>query len=173
MSSAFIVSSAVPDARGDDGTIGEAQRLGVCRPIFLEKRKSGRFPVHQDLQYRTIDHRGSMSTGGGSTLDMSGSGIRFSIQEPIPLGRILEVSIDWPVRLGETCPLKVVLVGRVVRCEVDWAALSILRYEFRTRGSGLGQGAALSQVAIDATRRHKRTPGYRTDQARDAASPAF
>jgi|ERR1017187_8142916 hypothetical protein len=145
MSSAFIVSSAVPDAR-DDGAIGEAQPSGVCRPIFLEKRKSGRFPVHQDLQYRTIDHPGGMSTGGGSTLDMSGSGIRFSVQERIPLGRFLEVSLNWPVRLGETCPLKVFLVGRVVRCEADWAALSILRYEFRTRGSALGQGASLPQA---------------------------
>jgi hypothetical protein len=171
MRSAFIFSGAVPG--NIDGTIGEVQPAGVCRPKFQEKRKSNRFPVHQGIQYRDIDPRQGKSAGGGLTLDMSGSGIRISIQEPIPIGRILEVSVDWPVRLDETCPLKVVLVGRVVRCEADWAALSILRYEFRTRGSGLGQGVALPKAGTDIQRRRQRTPRHRTDQVRDAASPAF
>src|ERR1035438_7796634 len=165
MSSAFIFSGAVPDVGDIDATIGEVQPAGVRRPKFQEKRKSNRFPVHQGIQYRDMDPRQGKSAGGGLTLDMSGSGIRISIQEPIPIGRILEVSVDWPVRLDETCPLKVVLVGPVVRCEADWAALSILRYEFRTRGSGLGQGVALPKAGTDIQRRRQRTPRHRTDQA--------
>ena len=173
MSSAFIFSGAVPDVGDIDATIGEVQPAGVRRPKFQEKRKSNRFPVHQGIQYRDIDPQQGKSAGGGLTLDMSGSGIRISTQEPIPIGRILEVSVDWPVRLDETCPLKVVLVGRVVRCEADWVALSILRYEFRTRGAGLGQGVALPQAGADTNRRRLRTPRHRMDQARDAASPEF
>jgi hypothetical protein len=172
MSSALIVSSAVPDAGDGDATIGEVLSSGVCRPIFKEKRKSSRFPVQQDLQYRAIDHWDGKLTGVGLTLDMSGSGIRFSIQEPIPLDRIVEVSVDWPVRLGGTCPLKMVVVGRVVRSEANWAALSILQYEFRTKGSGLGQRAALPQSGADANRLRKRTPRHLTARARDAASQA-
>ena len=173
MSSAFIVSSAVPDAGHLDGTITEVQPSGVGRPRFQEKRKSKRFPVQQGIQYRVIDHWDGKLTGAGLTLDMSGSGIRFSIQDGIPLGRIVEVSVDWPVRLDGTCPLKVIVVGRVVRSEPSWAALSILQYEFRTKGSGLGQRAARPQAGADATGRHQRTPRYRTDRTRGAASPAF
>lgn len=172
MSSLFIVSRAVPDACDLDGMIGEVQPSAVSRPKFQEKRKSNRFPVQQGIQYRAIDHWEGKLAGAGLTLDMSGSGIRFSIQERIPLGRMVEVSVDWPVRLDGTCPLKVVVVGRVVRSEADWAALAILQYEFRTKGSGLGQRATLPQSGADATRRRKRTPRYRTDLARDAASPA-
>ena len=173
MSSAFIVAGAVPDARDHDGTSCGAQPAGACRPKFQEKRNSGRFPVRQGIQYRAIDSSGGNSAGGGLTLDMSGSGIRFSVQKRIPPGSILEVAVDWPVRLDGTCPLKMVLVGRVVRSEADFAALAILRYEFRTKGPGLTPRGALSRVGTDATRRHKRTPKYRTDQARDAASPEF
>jgi hypothetical protein len=169
MSRAFFVSRTVPDAGDGRGTIGEVQPSGVCRPKFQEKRKSNRFPVQQDLRYRAIDHWDGKLTGTGLTLDMSGSGIRFSIQERIPLGRIVEVSVDWPVQLDGTCPLKMVVVGRVVRSEANWAALSILQYEFRTKGSGLGQRATLPQSGADANRRQKRTPRYRTARARDAA----
>jgi hypothetical protein len=106
------------------------------RPPFLERRKSARFPVRQDLHYRVINSRKDKSAGVGLTLDMSGSGIRFSTPERIEIGRFAEVSVNWPARLGGTCPLKVVASGRVVRSDVHWAALSIRRYEFRTRGSG-------------------------------------
>ena len=172
MTNLFVVSSAVPDAGDGDGRIGEVQPSGVGRPKFQEKRKSNRFPVQQGIQYRALDFWDGKRTGAGLTLDMSGSGIRFSIQERIPIGRTVEVSVDWPVRLAGTCPLKLVVVGRVVRSEGNCAALSILQYEFRTKGSGLGQSAALPQAGADAPRRHKRTPRYRTDRARDAASPA-
>jgi hypothetical protein len=66
-----------------------------------------------------------------------------------------------------------VAVGRVVRAEAGWAALSIQRYEFRTRGSGLAQGAALPREAADGTRRHKRTLVYRKAPALAGAFTAL
>jgi hypothetical protein len=60
----------------------------------------------------------------------------------------------------------------VVRSEGNCAALSILQYEFRTKGSGLGQRTAVPQDGADATRQRKRTPRYLTARAQDAASPA-
>ena len=52
------------------------------------------------------------------------------------MGRLVEVAVDWPVRLDGDCPLRFVAVGRVVRSEATKAAVQIDRYEFRTRGSG-------------------------------------
>jgi hypothetical protein len=170
MSSACIVPTSAATGADDDGTPSEGRASRVHRPKFLEKRKSSRYPVHQDLQYRVVDHKEGASAGAGLTLDMSGSGIRFSIQEGIQIGRVVEVSVDWPVRLDGTCPMKVVVVGRVVRSEAHWAALSILRYEFRTRGSGLAQGAALPRDGADATRSRDRTARYRKSPVLTAAS---
>jgi hypothetical protein len=74
-------------------------------------------------------------SGSGRTLDMSSSGILFSTEHRLHLGRLVEVAVNWPARLGGTCPLKFVAVGRVVRSEPHRAALKIERYEFRTRAS--------------------------------------
>src|SRR5450631_1930715 len=137
MSSAHIVSSALPGRSDDYGVIGEVHASGGRRPIFQERRKSRRFPVHQHLHCREVDDRGGISAGTGLTLDMSSSGIRFAIQQQISLGCLVELSVDWPVRLEGTCSLKLFVVGRVVRSEAGSAALSILQYEFRTKGSGL------------------------------------
>ncbi len=142
MRSAPLLSGAFPIANVRDGILPGVQLLTVDlpeflnRPPFLERRKSARFPVRQDLHYRVIKSRKDKSAGVGLTLDMSGSGIRFSTRERIEIGRYAEVSVNWPARLGGTCALKVVASGRVVRSDVHWAALSIQRYEFRTRGSG-------------------------------------
>ena len=68
-------------------------------------------------------------------MNIGSSGILFTTEERLPLGRTVEISVNWPARLGGTCPLKFVAVGRVVRAEIDRAAVRIERYEFRTRGS--------------------------------------
>jgi hypothetical protein len=101
----------------------------------LERRESSRFPIQEELQYRILSSKAERISGMGRTLDMSSSGILFTTKERLHLGRLVEVSVNWPARLGGTCPLKLVAVGRVVRSEPSRAALKIERYEFRTRGS--------------------------------------
>jgi hypothetical protein len=87
--------------------------------------------------------RGSPSRGIGKTLDIGSRGILFTTQERLPLGRLVEVSVNWPVRLGGACPLQFVAVGKVVRSEATKAAVQIARYEFKTRGSnGVAASAA-------------------------------
>jgi hypothetical protein len=49
------------------------------------------------------------------------------------VGRTVEVAVNWPAKLGGTCPLKFVAIGRVVRSTDTNAAVRIQRYEFRTR----------------------------------------
>lgn len=85
--------------------------------------------------------RGLPSRGVGKTLDIGSRGILFTTQERLPVGRLVEVSVNWPVRLGGDCPLQFVAVGKVVRSEATKAAVQIARYEFKTRG---GNGVAAS-----------------------------
>jgi len=78
-------------------------------------------------------------------LNIGSGGILFTTQESIPLGRMVEISVNWPARLGGSCPLKFVATGRVVRSEPDKTAIRIEKYEFRTRSAnGLAASAGSS-----------------------------
>lgn len=50
-------------------------------------------------------------------------------------GTRLLLSVDWPVRLSETCPLKLVTRSRVVRYGGGVAAARFETWEFHTRRS--------------------------------------
>ncbi len=133
MRTAFSPIKEVPKGRLYDVVMNGVQ-LRIRRPEPLERRESSRFPIQEELQYRVVNRRVPTSTGVGRTIDMSSSGILFSAAEHIPIGRTLEVSVDWPARLGGICLLKLVAVGPVVRSDGNLTALRIQRYEFRTRG---------------------------------------
>jgi hypothetical protein len=81
-------------------------------------------------------HKSTRVSGTGRTLNIGSGGVLFTTEEKLPLGRTVELSVNWPAMLDGTCPLKFVAVGRVVRAEEDIAAVRIERYEFRTRASG-------------------------------------
>jgi hypothetical protein len=100
-----------------------------------DRRRTTRFPVNEDLKYRIL-HKSSQVSGAGKTLNVGSGGLLFTTEEKLPLGRQVEISMNWPARLGGTCPLKFVASGRVVRAEEGKAAVRIERYEFRTRASG-------------------------------------
>jgi hypothetical protein len=67
---------------------------------------------------------------------MGSGGILFTTEERLPVGRPVELSVNWPARLDGTCPLQFVATGRVVRSEERQAAVRIERYEFKTRSAG-------------------------------------
>lgn len=101
-----------------------------------ERRRTSRFPVQEDLRYRVVHKTGT--TGTGRTLNIGSGGILFTTEEKLPVGRQVELSVNWPARLDGVCPLKFVAMGRVVRAEARTAAIRIERYEFRTRASSEG-----------------------------------
>jgi hypothetical protein len=74
-------------------------------------------------------------SGAGKTLNIGSGGILFTTEGKLPMGRTVQLSVDWPVRLGGACALQFVTVGKVVRSEAAKAAVRIERYEFKTRGS--------------------------------------
>jgi hypothetical protein len=101
---------------------------------MAERRGTSRFPLHEEVRYKLV-HGKVVTTGVGKTLNIGSSGVLFTTQERLPIGRTVELSVNWPARLDGTCPLKFVATGRVVRSEDDRAAVRIERYEFRTRSS--------------------------------------
>ena len=102
---------------------------------MADRRKSGRFTIERDIRYRVLNKKSNQEAGQGKTINISSAGILFSTEHVLLPGRTIEVSVSWPAQLNDTCPLKLVARGRVVRFEPGKAALEIQHYEFRTQGA--------------------------------------
>jgi hypothetical protein len=100
-----------------------------------DRRSSDRFPIEREVRYKMLDGKTVLRSGAGMTLDMSSGGILFTSEQPLSAGGRLELSVNWPAQLDNSCPLKLVALGRIVRTEGVKAAIAIEKYEFRTQGS--------------------------------------
>lgn len=98
-----------------------------------ERRRKYRFQLQADVRYAVIQSRGQLVSGSGKTLNISSEGILFTTSAPLQPKRLVQIALDWPAKLHETCPLQLMIVGRVVRSDNNTAAVGIERYEFRNR----------------------------------------
>ena len=100
-----------------------------------DRRGNSRFPIIRDVRYRILGGKGNSEFYTGKTLDISSTGVLFAAQDPLPPGKRVEISINWPAQLDGRCALKLVARGRVTRCRGNHVAIEIDKYEFRTQGS--------------------------------------
>jgi hypothetical protein len=99
-----------------------------------ERRASDRFPMDRDVRFKVVNRKTGEETGVGKTINMSSNGVLIETEQNLLPGRRLELTISWPAQLNNTCPLKLVARGRIVRVENSRAAVEIQQYEFRTQG---------------------------------------
>ena len=115
--------------------------LGATRPVDggtgeksgAERRTHARFPCRLAVSYQALEHPFLSGVAVSETLNISSKGLLFTTDEPLQAGQLLQVSVDWPARLENQVPLKLVAEGRIVRNENGLAAMRIDKYEFRTR----------------------------------------
>jgi hypothetical protein len=107
-------------------------RVGM---IIDDRRASKRLPIERDVRYKVLQGRRTIEVGSGRTLNMSSRGILFTTECPLPKGKHVELSVSWPARLHNEVALKLVVVGRLVRIEEKKAAITIVRYDFKTSRS--------------------------------------
>ena len=107
-------------------TVGNGQR---------ERRTKRRFEIAQDVRYKMLYGQRIAETGSGKTLNISSGGVWFSTENMLTVGMPIEVSMGWPVLLNDSCPMKLMIYGCVIRSNEKGAAVAIERYEFRTQGS--------------------------------------
>jgi len=98
-----------------------------------ERRNNARFPCHLAISYQTLEHPILSGQGTSETLNIGSKGILFTSDEKFEAGQLLQVSLDWPARLENQIPLKLVAEGRIVRNAHGQTAMTIDKYEFRTR----------------------------------------
>jgi len=98
-----------------------------------ERRNNARFPCRLAVSYQTLEHPILSGQGTSETLNISSKGILFTSNEKFETGQLVQVSLDWPARLENQVPLKLVAEGRIVRNSNGQTAMTIDKYEFRTR----------------------------------------
>ena len=118
--------------------------------ISQDRRSKRRYPIELPLHYKIVKNCLTLGVGKGSTIDVSSRGIAFKSDAPLGVGSYLEVSISWPALLNESCALKLMVSGRVVRSRENVTAMSVDRYEFRTAGAKVFQPAEVQQQRLTA-----------------------
>jgi hypothetical protein len=95
-----------------------------------EQRKiQRRYELDVNIRWKT---QPANQTGSGKVIDISSNDISFVCVRALPLGLVLEASIDWPVLKNGTSPLLLEVKGRVIRSDKVETAISVERYKFRT-----------------------------------------
>jgi hypothetical protein len=118
--------------------------------IAGDRRSDRRYPILLDVRWKLIRRRRVLETGIGSTLDLSGGGVQFETNRPLPTGLNVELAISWPVLLHNVAPLQLVVQGRILRSEGGRIAIRMTQHEFRT----VGMAANHCSVPSPASRPH-------------------
>src|SRR3982751_2827267 len=100
-----------------------------------ERRTKRRFQIDQEVKYKMLYGQRIAETGVGRTMNISSGGVWFTTETMLTSGMPIEVSMTWPVLLNDSCPMKLMIYGCVVRSNEKGCAVAIERYEFRTSGS--------------------------------------
>ena len=100
-----------------------------------ERRSKRRFQIEQDVRFKMLYGQRIAETGVGKTLNVSSGGVYIATENTLTPGLPIELSMNWPVLLHDSCPMKLMIYGCVIRSNGNGAAISIERYEFRTQGS--------------------------------------
>ena len=103
----------------------------------IERRSKTRFPIHRDLRYKLLEDDVVIESGMGETIDMASGGMAFQIERPLKVGAFIELSISWPVLLDDSCPMRLIVFGRIVRAWGKRSACRVDKYEFRTQARAL------------------------------------
>src|SRR5215467_12622468 len=109
-----------------------------------DRRCKRRFQIDQEVRYKMLYGQRIAETGAGKTLNISSGGVWFTTENMLTTGMPVELSMNWPVLLNDSCPMKLMIYGCVVRSNEKGAAVAIERYEFRTQGSRAFQQPAMS-----------------------------
>ena len=112
-----------------------------------DRRTKRRFQIEQEIRYKMLYGQRIAETGTGKTINISSGGVCFTTETMLTPGMPIELSMNWPVLLNDSCPMKLMIYGCVIRTGDKGAAVAIERYEFRTQGSRNFQSVIQQQPA--------------------------
>jgi hypothetical protein len=98
-----------------------------------ERRSKLRFGMQREARYKLLEDDRIVASGSGNTINIGSGGVAFTAEHHLKPGAFIELSISWPVLLDETCPMRLIVYGRVLRSGSRKAVCTIDKYEFRTQ----------------------------------------
>jgi len=101
-----------------------------------DQRLNGRYPITLELQYKLLNKGRVEHLGVGRTLNISSGGVLFEADGLLPPTGPIELALSWPFLLEGICNLKLVMRGRIVRCDTSSRAIAVKTefHEFHTAG---------------------------------------
>ena len=117
-------------------SMGRDPSVGQIPSFEMERRTGERFPISMDLRYRLKLERKHIAEGVGKTVDISSAGVLFRPRLIYPSDTTAELIITWPVPSDNALPLKLTVVGSVVRSDHRGTAIRIARYRFNSSQKG-------------------------------------
>ncbi len=132
MSSAPVAAASAERVRMFPTPVSAAQRA---------RRQHQRFPIAAAAEYILSGSRVQTTTR-----NISSGGVLLNTATVLPIGKLIQVWIDWPVLLDERCRLRLVINGRVLRSDWDGTAVTITKYEFRIRADVPRAAASRQEV---------------------------
>jgi hypothetical protein len=112
-----------------------------------DRRADRRYEISLELRWKVVRRRQTIDIGSGRTIDLSSGGILFESNRPLPVGRNVELSINWPALLQNVTPLQLIAYGRIVRSDGYRSAMRMAQHEFKTLATDRGSGDSLGPRA--------------------------
>lgn len=109
--------------------------------LYVERRANRRYPIDLAVQYEIGRPEEGVRIGHGRVVNISSGGVLIASAQPMPSGIRIRLRIEWPALLNNLVPLALHVEGRTVRAKGDFAALRIIKSEFRTRAFYPAAGA--------------------------------
>src|ERR1700687_567278 len=103
----------------------DTQEAKVLTNGERERRIKRRFTIEQDIRYKMLYGQRIAETGTGKTQNISSGGVWFATENLLTAGMPVELSMNWPVLLNDSCPMKLMIYGCVVRSTTGGAAVAI------------------------------------------------
>jgi hypothetical protein len=91
-----------------------------------DRRCNPRFLISTQVEYTV-----GRLHGKGVIRNISGRGVFMQIGRTLPVGRPLELLIDWPTKLDGNLRLQLSVKGKVLRSTADGTAVGVLGFECR------------------------------------------
>jgi hypothetical protein len=114
-----------------------------------DRREKFRFPMERDVRYKVLKDGATLEAGNGQTIDMGSGGVLFHVERDLAAGAFIQVSVSWPVLLDDSCPMRLVIFGRVLRSTGRTCACSIDKYEFRTQARVIQPPATRADSSLE------------------------
>ena len=95
--------------------------------MSVERRYQHSFPLAFRLRYSVLGIEGE-----GCTLNISSRSALIDVARNLPRGRRIDLFVEWPVKLDDRIPLRLVIRGTILRQSLQGTVIAFLRYEFRT-----------------------------------------